>query len=59
MLLFIKDLNIQVLIFFHFQAFEKILDITDDTVEPNLIQISVQKGMSRNEVVEKILNNIV
>jgi len=41
------------------EAFEKVLDITDDTEEPNLIQISVKKGMSRNEVVEMILNNIV
>ena len=43
---------------FHFQAFEKILDITDETEEPNLIQVSVKKGMTRNEVVEMILNNI-
>jgi len=40
------------------EAFEKILDITDETEEPNLIQVSVKKGMTRNEVVEIILNNI-
>ena len=42
----------------YFKHFETIMDINDQTEEPNLIQVSVTADMSKQEVVEEILRKV-
>ena len=41
-----------------FQTIEKIIDIKEDTVEPQLVQVRVNGEMTREEIVEEILKRV-
>ena len=41
-----------------FQSIENLIDIKEDTEEPQLIQIRVNGEMTREEIVEEILKNV-
>ena len=42
----------------NFQTIEKIIDIKEDTVEPQLVQVRVNGEMTREEIVEEILKRV-